>query len=159
MTAENVPQVFPPEVLARLNESVDIDPGLVAEDFAGPRVRKVLARTEILVTGWGSPVLDAAALDAAPGLRAVLHSAGSVKGFVTPEVWRRGIAVSSAAAANAIPVAEYTLAMILLAGKDVLGARDRLRTGRAFPGWEIAPGIGNHGRRVGVVGASRIGRR
>jgi phosphoglycerate dehydrogenase-like enzyme len=159
MTAENVPQVFPPEVLARLNESVDIDPGLVAEDFAGPRVRKVLARTEILVTGWGCPVLDAAALDAAPGLRAVLHSAGSVKGFVTPEVWRRGIAVSSAAAANAIPVAEYTLAAILLAGKDAFTARDRLRAGHTFPGWEFVPGIGNHGRRVGVVGASRIGRR
>ncbi|MCH5670264.1 hydroxyacid dehydrogenase [Streptomyces gilvus] len=159
MTAENVPRVFPPEVLARLHESVDIDPGPVAEDFADPEVRKVLARTEILVTGWGCPVLDAAALDAAPGLRAVLHSAGSVKGFVTPEVWRRGIAVSTAAAANAIPVAEYTLAAILLAGKDAFTARDRLRAGRAFPGWEFVPGIGNHGRRVGVVGASRIGRR
>jgi phosphoglycerate dehydrogenase-like enzyme len=159
MTAENVPQVFAPEVLARLRESVDIDPALVAEDFADPRVRKVLARTQVLVTGWGCPVLDAAVLDAAPGLRAVLHSAGSVKGFVTPEVWRRGISVSSAAAANAIPVAEYTLAAILFAGKDAFTARDRLRAGRAFPGWEFVPGIGNHGRRVGVVGASRTGRR
>jgi phosphoglycerate dehydrogenase-like enzyme len=159
MTAENVSQVFPPKVLARLRESVDIDPALVAEDFADPRVREVLARTEILVTGWGCPRLDAAVLDAAPGLRAILHSAGSVKGFTTPEVWRRGIAVSSAAAANALPVAEYTLAMILLAGKDLLGARERLRTSRAHPGWGVVPGIGNHGRRVGVIGASRIGRR
>ncbi len=159
MTAENVPQIFPPEVLARLRESVDIDPAVVAEDFTDPRVRDLLARTEVLVTGWGCPRLDAAVLDAAPRLRAVLHSAGSVKGFTTPEVWRRGIAVSSAAAANAVPVAEYTLAMILLAGKDVLAARDRLRTERAFPGWGLVPGIGNHGRRVGVIGASRIGRR
>ncbi|MFI6661652.1 hydroxyacid dehydrogenase [Streptomyces sp. NPDC050523] len=159
MTAENVPQVFPPEVLARLRESVDIDPARVVRDFTDPGVRDALARTEILVTGWGCPRLDAAVLDAAPGLRAVLHSAGSVKGFTTPEVWRRGIEVSSAAAANAIPVAEYTLAMILLAGKDVLGARDRLRTGRAFPGWDVVPGVGNHGLRVGVVGASRVGRR
>jgi phosphoglycerate dehydrogenase-like enzyme len=159
MTAENVPQVFPPEVLARLRESVDIDPVPVVQDFADPRVRDILARTEILVTGWGCPRLGAAALDAAPKLRAVLHSAGSVKGFVTPELWRRGIQVSSAAAANAIPVAEYTLAMILLAGKDILAARDRLRTERAFPGWGFVPGIGNHGRRVGVVGASRTGRR
>jgi phosphoglycerate dehydrogenase-like enzyme len=97
MTAENVPQVFPPEALARLRESVDIDPALVAQDFADPRVRDALARTEILVTGWGCPRLDEAVLDAAPRLRAVLHSAGSVKSFATPEVWRRGIAVSSAA--------------------------------------------------------------
>jgi phosphoglycerate dehydrogenase-like enzyme len=159
MTAENVPLVFPPEVLARLRALVDIDPAIVAEDLTDPRFADVLARTEILVTGWGCPRLDAAVLDAAPELRAVLHSAGSVKGFATPEIWRRGIAVSSAAEANALPVAEYTLAMILLAGKDVLVRRERLRAERASPGWGIVPGIGNHGRRVGVIGASRIGRK
>ncbi|MFD9117144.1 hydroxyacid dehydrogenase [Streptomyces bottropensis] len=159
MTAENVPRVFPPEVLSRLRESVEIDPALVAEDFADPRVHKALAEAEVLVTGWGCPRIDRAVLDAAPRLRAVLHSAGSVKGFVTPAVWERGIAVSTAAAANAVPVAEYTLAMILLAGKDILGRRERLRTERASPGWGFVPGIGNHGRRVGVIGASRIGRR
>lgn len=159
MTARNVPHVLPPDLLARLRESVDVDPALVAHDFTDDRVRRVLARTEILITGWGCPRLDATALDAAPRLRAVLHAAGSVKGFTTPEVWRRGIAVSSAAAANALPVAEYTLAMILLAGKNVLAARDRLRADRTHPYGDILPGVGNHGRRVGVVGASRIGRR
>ncbi|MFC7911672.1 hydroxyacid dehydrogenase [Streptomyces nigra] len=160
LSAENVPLVFPPPVLARLRETVDIDAALVAEDFTDPRVKDALARAEILVTGWGGPLLDAAALDAVPRLRAVLHAAGSVKGIVTPEVWRRGIAVSSAAAANALPVAEYTLAMILLSGKDLFAVRDRLRAERdAFNGWGLLPGIGNLGRRVGVIGASRIGRR
>ncbi|MEU1401046.1 hydroxyacid dehydrogenase [Streptomyces sp. NPDC005728] len=159
MAARNVPHVFPPELLARLCEHVEIDPGLVAQDFTDPRLREPLARTEVLITGWGCPRLDAAALDAAPELRAVLHAAGSVKGFTTPEVWRRGIVVSSAAAANALPVAEYTLAMILLAGKDVFAQRDLLRTRRTFPYGDLVPGIGNHGRRVGIVGASRVGRR
>ncbi|PKT71568.1 hydroxyacid dehydrogenase [Streptomyces populi] len=159
MTAENVTRIFPPDVLARLRELVDVDPSFAAGDFTGPRVRARLADTEILITGWGCPVLDAAVLDAAPKLRAVLHAAGSVKGFATPAVWERGIVVSSAAAANALPVAEYTLAMILLAGKDVFAHRERLRAERAFPYGEILPGIGNFGRRVGVVGASRIGRR
>ncbi|MEU1705453.1 hydroxyacid dehydrogenase [Streptomyces sp. NPDC005706] len=159
MTAPNVPRVFPPDLLAGLREHVDIDPALVAEDLTEPRVREVLARTEVLITGWGCPLLDAAALDAAPRLRAVLHAAGSVKGFTTPEVFERGIAVSSAAAANALPVAEYTLAMILLSGKDVFASRDLLRARRGFPYGDILPGIGNYGRRVGVVGASRIGRR
>ncbi|MGC4971447.1 hydroxyacid dehydrogenase [Streptomyces sp. DT199] len=159
MAAENVPQVFPPEVLARLRTSVDIDPDLVAEDFTDPRVLDALARTEILVTGWGCPRLDETVLAAAPRLRAVLHSAGSVKSFADPGIRERGIAVSSAAVANALPVAEYTLAMILLAGKDVLAARERMRTARTSTGWGVIPGIGNHGRRVGVIGASRIGRR
>ncbi|MFJ7175077.1 hydroxyacid dehydrogenase [Streptomyces massasporeus] len=159
MAAENVPQVFPPEVLARLRTSVDIDPDLVAEDFTDQRVLDALARTEILVTGWGCPRLDETVLAAAPRLRAVLHSAGSVKSFAGPRVRERGITVSSAAVANALPVAEYTLAMILLAGKDVLAARERMRTARTSTGWGVIPGIGNHGRRVGVIGASRIGRR
>lgn len=159
MSAENVPLVFPPGVLARLRESLDIDTGLVAEDFTDPRIADSLARAEVLVTGWGCPRLEPAVLDAAPKLRAVLHAAGSVKGLATPELWRRGIAVSSAALANAVPVAEYTLAVILLAGKDLFAARDRLRNERVFPGWGLVPGIGNHGRRVGVIGASRIGRR
>jgi phosphoglycerate dehydrogenase-like enzyme len=159
MAAEHVPQVFPPEVLARLRASVELDPALVAQDFTDPAVLDALTRTEILVTGWGCPRLDEAVLDAAPRLRAVLHAAGSVKSFATPAIWRRGIAVSSAAAANALPVAEYTLAMILLAGKGVLAARERLRATRVCAGWGVVPGIGNHGRRVGVIGASRIGRR
>ncbi|GGN95484.1 glycerate dehydrogenase [Streptomyces albiflavescens] len=159
MTAENVPQIFPPEALARLRESVDIDPALVAVNFTDPRVRDVLAETEILITGWGCPALDGAVLDAAPKLRAVLHAAGSVKSLATPEVWERGLVVSSAAGANALPVAEYTLAMILLAGKDLFAYRERLRVERAFPYGEIVPGIGNFGRRVGIVGASRVGRR
>ncbi|WP_327397143.1 hydroxyacid dehydrogenase [Streptomyces phaeochromogenes] len=159
MTAENVPQIFPPDVLARLGNAVEIDPTLTAENFTDPRVREALADTEILITGWGCPHIDEAVLAAAPRLRAILHAAGSVKGLTSPAVWERGITVSSAAGANALPVAEYTLAMILLAGKDLFAQRDRLRAQRAFPYGEIMPGIGNFGRRVGVVGASRIGRR
>jgi phosphoglycerate dehydrogenase-like enzyme len=159
MTAENVPQIFPPDVLARLGNAVEIDPTLTAENFTDPRVREALADTEILITGWGCPHIDEAVLAAAPRLRAILHAAGSVKGLTSPAVWERGITVSSAAGANALPVAEYTLAMILLAGKDLFAQRDRLRAQRTFPYGEIMPGIGNFGRRVGIVGASRIGRR
>ncbi|RDG34632.1 hydroxyacid dehydrogenase [Streptomyces corynorhini] len=159
MSAENPPKLLPSGVLARLRASVDIDPTLVAEDFRDPRVRRALGEAEILITGWGCPPLDAAVLEAAPKLRAVLHTAGSVKGLITPGCWDRGLIVSSAADANALPVAEYTLGMILLAGKDLFAARDRYRDARTFTLAEVIPGIGNFGRRIGVVGASRIGRR
>ncbi|MFC1401185.1 MULTISPECIES: hydroxyacid dehydrogenase [Streptacidiphilus] len=109
-----------------------------------------------MVTGWGGPPIDAAVLDRAPRLRAVLHSAGSVKAFVGPEVFERGIQVSSAAGVNAVPVAEYTLAALVLAAKRVLPA------GRRVPVDErqvtTPTGIGLRGRAVGVVGASRVGR-
>jgi phosphoglycerate dehydrogenase-like enzyme len=115
-------------------------------------------RIELLITGWGCPGLDAALLDRLPALRYVLHSAGSVKEFVTNTVWERGIGVSSQVAANAIPVAEYTVAMIVLANKGVFTMAHRARPGEPEPDIhaELAH-AGNHGKTVGVVGASRVG--
>ncbi|MFC8191613.1 hydroxyacid dehydrogenase [Cellulomonas sp. NPDC057328] len=113
----------------------------------------------VLVTGWGAPPLDAAALDAMPCLRLVVHTAGTVKSLVTPAVWERGVRVSSGAATNAVPVAEYALAMVLLAGKRVGEAAEHYATGRRLDAWRPAGEVGNNGATVGVVGASRTGRR
>ncbi|MBR7678476.1 hydroxyacid dehydrogenase, partial [Streptomyces daliensis] len=103
---------------------------------------------------------DAAALAAAPGLRAVAHTAGTVRHHVTDACWERGIEVSSAAAANALPVAEYTLAMILLANKRVLETARGYRASRARAEWLArGPEVGNYRRTVGILSASLIGRR
>jgi len=86
-----------------------------------------------------------------------VHAAGTVKDHVSPDVWSRGIIVTTAADANAYPVAEYTLAAILLAGKGV----PELAGGSADPACPAGsrPDIGNYRRTVGIVGASRVGRR
>ncbi|WP_433440985.1 hydroxyacid dehydrogenase [Nonomuraea sp. CA-141351] len=157
MSEEHLALLFPAPLLRRLDTLADIDVALVAERFDDPRLP--LADTEILLTGWGCPPLDEALLDATPRLRAVLHAAGSVKSLVTPACWERGLLISSAAAANAVPVAEYTVGTILLAGKGVFALNERYRRERAFTLAKIEEGIGNNGRRVGVVGASRIGRK
>ncbi|MEV2262931.1 hydroxyacid dehydrogenase [Streptomyces anulatus] len=155
-------QLFGARQRARLTALVDTDPGLVAHRLAGPtpEVARALAGAELLITCWGAPPLTADVLAAAPRLRAVVHAAGSVKHHITPACWKRGLRVTSAAGANALPVAEYTLAAILLAGKNVLPAARRYRELRAPHDWraELA-GHGNYRRCVGVVGASRIGRR
>lgn len=158
---EELPErFFTPELWARLHEVVTIDPQVVLADFSTPAARAALAEAEILITGWGCPPVDAAVLKVAGRLRAMVHTAGSVKGHVTPACWERGIQVSTAAAANALPVAEYTLASILLAGKNArqLEREYRTRRGPIDLACEY-PGIGTYGRSVGVVGASRIGRR
>ncbi|MEU7635385.1 hydroxyacid dehydrogenase [Streptomyces sp. NPDC039016] len=145
--------------LARLART---DLGLVAHELAapGPGIAEALGAAEVLLTCWGAPPLTAEVLAAAPRLRAVVHAAGSVKQHVTDACWDRGIVVSSAAAVNAQPVAEYTLAAILFANKRVLPAAHRYRTLRAPHDWlRELDGAGNYGRTVGIVGASRIGRR
>ncbi|MGP6169852.1 hydroxyacid dehydrogenase [Microbacterium sp. A204] len=138
---------------------VDIDPGFVIEDF-GAVPSEELATVEFLITGWGAPKIGPSELNRMPRLRAILHAAGSVKAHVDAEAWRRGIIVTTAASANARPVAEFTLAMILLAGKKTFELSEEYgRTRRTLSVATGYPGIGNAGRTVGVIGASRIGRR
>ncbi|MFG2330490.1 hydroxyacid dehydrogenase [Streptomyces sp. NPDC048604] len=146
----------------RLTALARTDPRLVAHDLAAPdpRVAEALREAEILLTCWGAPPLTPEVLDRAPRLRAVVHAAGSVKHHVTDACWERGLAVTSAAAANALPVAEYTLAAILLAGKRALPTARRYAQLRAPHDWLAESAAwGNYRRTVGLVGASRIGRR
>ena len=71
-------------------------------------------------------------LESAPELGWVIHTAGTVRRLVSPQLWQRGIRVSNAADANAIPVAEYALAMVLLAGDIYDGNWADFRTGLFF---------------------------
>ncbi|MFE5595847.1 hydroxyacid dehydrogenase [Streptomyces sp. NPDC056549] len=146
----------------RLAALADTDPRLVAHDLTrpDPRVAAALAEAEILLTCWGATPLTAEVLDRAPRLRAVVHAAGSVKHHITDACWERGLRVTSAAAANALPVAEYTLAAILFAGKRVLRSAQQYGELRTDHAWlEESTTWGNYRRTVGIVGASRIGRR
>lgn len=147
---------------ARLAALTRTDPRFVAHDLADPtpETAAALAETEVLLTCWGATPLTAKVLDGAPRLRAVVHAAGSVKHHITDACWERGIAVTSTAGANALPVAEFTLAAILFAGKRVLQAAQRYAALRANHDWlQELDGSGNYRRTVGIIGASRIGRR
>jgi phosphoglycerate dehydrogenase-like enzyme len=119
----------------------------------------VLAEADALVTGWGCPRIDASVLDLAPNLLLIAHAAGTVKGHVDAEAWRRGIAVTTAAEANAAPVADFTLAFILLAGKNAFSAAHTLALEQgSFSKSALPTETGNHGLTVGIIGASRVGR-
>ncbi|MEU7025424.1 hydroxyacid dehydrogenase [Streptomyces sp. NPDC046275] len=146
----------------RLAALTRTDPHLVAHDLTTPEgpVAEALAEAELLLTCWGATPLTPEVLARAPRLRAVVHAAGSVKHHITEACWQRGITVSSAAAANALPVAEYTLAAILFAGKRVLRSAQQYAELRTNQAWLAeSAGWGNYRRTVGIVGASRIGRR
>ena len=124
-----------------------------------PRADSLLAEAEIIVGHWGAPLFDAAMLARAPKLKMFAYAAGTVKWYGVDEVWDRGLVMTSGAGANAEPVAEYTLAMILLANKRVFPAIDA-QAGR--PTWQPPPGAAPHGnwdKTIGLVSASLIGRR
>jgi len=131
--------------------------------FDSPEATEALRDTEIILAGWGCPVIDRSVLERAPRLRLIAYAAASVKYFVTAEMWARGVVVTSAHAPMAIPVAEFTLAAILFCGKDTFRFISEHRASRGRKGTDTKaswdnPRIGNFGKRIGIVGASRIGR-
>lgn len=140
----------------------------VARVTAGPTVdvqaveADLLASIDVILGGWGCPRLDEPLIARMPSLRMVAHAGGSVRGIVSSSIWRRGIVVTSAAAVNAVPVAEFAFAAIVFIGKDVFAVRDRHRTQRGARTENAAalldPSRGNRGTRIGVVGASNVGR-
>ncbi|HEY4020294.1 MAG TPA: hydroxyacid dehydrogenase [Pseudonocardiaceae bacterium] len=161
MTPDIAPRLFDSRARTRLAAIADVDPDFVVDDFTVPDAAEALAETEVLLTCWGAPVLDATVLASAPRLRAVVHAAGSLRRHITEACWRRDLQITSAAWANALPVAEYTVAMIIVANKRLLRVRDlyRRHRGTRLDLHQLYTGAGNYDQTVGIVGASRIGRR
>ena len=93
-----------------------------------------------------------------PCLKAIFYAAGSVQRFARPFL-NCGIKVFSAWAANAVPVAEYSLAQIVLANKGFFvtqnyGSVEGYNSLREL--YDLYPG--NYGAKVGVLGAGMIGK-
>jgi phosphoglycerate dehydrogenase-like enzyme len=119
----------------------------------------LLADADVVVTGWGCAPLSAAVLAAAPRLRLLAHTGASVKPFVTPASFARGVSVTQAGDAMAYAVGEQALALTLALLHGLHRFDHALRTG---VDWSVAkaapPRRELRGATVGVVGASRTGR-
>ena len=149
-------QIYGPAEVAAIEHMVEIyAPPQSAESIQNDPA--ILRPADLILSGWGLPKMDAAFLALAPHLQAVFYGAGSVKGIVTDAFWERGIQITSAAAANAVPVVEYTLSQILFCLK--LGWRHALeiKQEQRYPGRHSV--LGAYGRTVGIVSLGLIGRR
>lgn len=110
--------IYGPDERRDIAELVMLPDGLYTPEFL-KKNRDALAETEVILSGWGGPRIDEHFLAAAPSLKLVLYGAGSLSGIATYSAWERGVRFCSAAYANSIPVAEYSLAAILLGLKHV----------------------------------------
>ena len=121
------------------------------------RHKAFLAECEVAFSTWGMPCFTVDEIrEYMPHLKALFYAAGSVQSFAAPFL-ECGVKVFSAYAANAVPVAEYTLAQITLAAKGFyqsakfyrLSPRRAMRHANAF--------TGNFGCKVGLIGLGAIG--
>lgn len=120
--------------------------------------RELLRDAEFIFSGWKSPVYDTEFLAAAPRLRAVFYAAGSVR-YCTSEVfWSRGVVITSAYAANAVPVAEYTVAVSILALKQFWRRAALARRGEGW-GDHTRPIPGAFRATIGLVSFGMIARK
>jgi len=156
MDAESLNAVYGPEELSRIRTLVDLvaPPQTAATAWELPS--DMLDAVEILISGWGGPVLDAAWLARLPRLQAVFYGAGSVSSLMPKEAWDRGVLITSAQTVNAIPVAEYTLAMVILSLKRVWRLAAEMKAKRQNPDRAGVPGCCE--RAVGLVALGAIGR-
>jgi len=152
---ETVAQVYGSERLARLAHLTDLYPTIVTSENMEACLPD-LPDLDVIFATWGLMPLTEGQLDRLPRLRALFFAAGSVVHFAPP-LLKRGIIVTSSVAANAVPVAELTLSLILLANKgyfrNVAEYRETADYGNSFVG------AGNYGATVSILGAGQIGRK
>ena len=142
--------------LTRVTGSVTFNDGDRAWDAVA--VRERIGGATAVLASWGSCTFDEQLLDAAPELNVICYAAGTIRSVAPPAVFRRGVRVTHAADFIAIGVAEHTLAAVLGLLRRTADFDAAMRAGR----WRD---IGKHtdrdlsGKRYGIVGASKVGRR
>jgi phosphoglycerate dehydrogenase-like enzyme len=153
--ADAFDMIYGPDERRDIGQLVDL-PGAPQTAAGVAENPGVLGGVDVIFSGWGAPLMDAAFLRQARSLKAVFYGAGSVKGFVSDALWDRDVVVTSAYGVNGRPVAEYALASILFSLKrgweHVFDGRDNRRWPRRLP----VPGA--YGTTVAVISLGVIGR-
>lgn len=151
---EYLETVWAAEQRARLASLVQLNPWIW--NGTADLTEELAEGTEVIFSTWGMPRMTSKQLDCFPKLRAVFYAAGGVKGFVDP-LFERGIQVFSAWSANAVPVAEYTIAQILFALKQGWLHLHQFRDHPGPESWRVLPITGNYGAKVGIISLGMIG--
>ena len=149
--------VYPTETIQKIKTFTDTD-GIPYSKQELQNDPTRFSDTAIIFSTWGMPDFSEDEIRTYfPNLECLFYAAGSVQGFARPFL-ACGVRVFSAWAANAVPVAEYTVAQILLSNKGFF-AQSRLmkqkKIREAYTGKKAYPG--NYNEKVGLIGCGMIG--
>lgn len=153
---EMIGKVYDAASRAAMAELVDLLPGPINRANAAA-LGEQLAEVEVAFATWGIPILTEAEIrQFMPRLQIIFYGAGTVKHFASA-CFASGVRVVSAWAANAVPVAEYTVAQIILANKGYFAVARAGLSNDAAARARLAPYPGNYRAKVGLLGAGMIG--
>ena len=154
------PVLYPEELRARIRARADFSDEIYSsKDLDDPALAGLFARTRVIFSSWGMPALTEKQIEAHfPNLDAVYYAAGTVQYYARPFL-KRGVRVFSAWAANGVPVVEFTVAQIVLAGKGYFQSLRRYRERNRKAAFAYTMSLPcNYNIRVGILGAGVIGR-
>ena len=149
---------YPPHLRQEMNEELELlEPVLTPHNYT--KHWDLIEEADVIFSGMGAVEMDKSFLDRAPNLKAIFYAAGSMKYmFTDDEVWNREIVVSTANNANAIPVAQFTFAQILLSLKNSWYLARKVRDEEIFTHGNDYPIPGIYGTNVGIISLGAIGR-
>lgn len=149
---------FSPAIQEEIGKHVDIlYPFLNKQNYT--EHWDMIEQADIIFSGIGAPVMDKTFLDKAPHLEAIFYAAGTMKHiFTDEEVWKRDITVTNSNYPNAIPVAEFTLAQILLSLKNSWFLARKVREEKHFTNGIDYSIAGVYNSTVGIISYSTIGK-
>ena len=146
---QTIARVFGDDETARLAAHSELLPGVFSKEDA---LADRLVEVDALFSTWGMPVFTQDEIAAhLPRVKALFYAAGATDAFVRPFL-AQGVGVMSAWRSNAVPVAEFCQAQILLALK---GYFRNVREGRAARGRAVA-GPGIYGEGVALIGDGAV---
>jgi phosphoglycerate dehydrogenase-like enzyme len=148
--------VYGSERIEKIKSMADVHPVMItAKNLEAqlPEIKDV----EVIFSSWGMLNLTPEQFESLPKLKTVFYAAGSVNGFAAPFL-ERGITVCSAVEANAIPVAEFCLAQILLACKGYFINTHTCRRGPWSSHGGMLFGRGVYGETVALIGIGAVSR-
>ncbi len=149
--------IYSSDTLERLRKATDIEPVVYSHDDVISSPENFID-IECIFSTWGMSVFTKEEIKKCfPSLKCVFYAAGSVRDFARPFL-ECGVKVFSAWMANAVPVAEYTVAQIILANKGFFQVSRLYGKGEYFKAREAFEGYkGNYESRIGIIGAGAIG--
>ncbi|WP_323640912.1 hydroxyacid dehydrogenase [Pectobacterium polonicum] len=152
---EKFDQIYTSSVREKLSSLCHLHPNVITPATFEQEL-PALKNVEVIFSTWGMLTLSEAQLDQLPKLKIIFYAAGATDYFSAPFI-ARGIKIVSAWKANAVPVAEFCLAQILLACKGYfhnLRNYNRPEDFHSITADYPAPGI--YGERIALIGAGAI---
>jgi phosphoglycerate dehydrogenase-like enzyme len=150
---------FPPHIMKKLEAFGSVKQNMLDRPWTEAELAEEIQGMDICITHWQSPQITPEVLKNADKLKFIGHCAGSVYNIICPEVYEKGIKVSSANKVMAKAVAEGTLAYILASRLKLAKFTGITRSG----GWkggisEYGDMKSLHGAKVLLIGFGDIAR-